>query len=112
MYKIKIISLDNCVFSDKAIKILNKNNIKYDQIKINSKTKDKYLNEKIKTFPQIYLTKKTHPDKLLIGGYIDIYNIINVINKKSFKSAIDYLSKYKWAKKTKLRLIEIFTKKN
>ncbi len=112
-YLLKVIVLENCPYSMAAIKLLNNYNIKFKQITVNNNTKHKYKNELISTFPQIYIidNKEDINQKLLIGGYSDIEEIINIINKNKNLNNIkkNLNKKYNhFDNKRILRIIEIF----
>ena len=112
MYYLYIITLKNCFFSISAINLLNSLNIKYKQVIVNQKNKEEYKTEEINTFPQIYLVKDG--TKLLLGGYSDLEEFINLFIKQKYnkKTILEFQNKYKlWEKKSILRLLEIIIQK-
>jgi glutaredoxin len=109
MYSIKFISLENCPYSIKAKQLLDNMNINYNYININSNDMDKYITDEIETFPQIYLIKKKSKGNLLLGGYDDLnYSISLFKGQKLDNNNINiFMNKYKWSRKSVLRLIEL-----
>ena len=114
-YSLKIIVLENCPYSMAAVELLNNYNIKFKKITVNQETKYKYKTDIISTFPQIYIIDKKdeNNNSLLLGGYSDIEEIINIINNKN----LTYIKKKLNTKYTDfdnkriLRIIEIFINK-
>jgi glutaredoxin len=109
-YVLKVIVLENCPYSMAAVELLNNYNIKFKQINVNHNTKHKYKTDKISTFPQVYIIDKNN-DNLLIGGYSDIEEIINIINKNKNLTNIKNKINKKYThfdNKIILRIIEIF----
>ena len=117
MYSLIVRLLNNCSYSISAKELLDSNKIKYKELNIEDKDKDKYITSEIKTFPQIYLANKTTKNTLLLGGYTDLKYFYDLfINKKNLKindkNYKKFLSKYNlWTKKSLLRLIEQFFNK-
>lgn len=81
MNELKVISLNNCLYSMAAEDLIN--NIKKSD-KVNVKIihvpyedKEKYKKGVMKTFPQIYFNNE------IIGGYNDFEGIYNFIKKKN-----------------------------
>lgn len=110
MYYLFVVSLEDCPFSIAAIDLLNSFKIKYKHLKVSRQDKDKYKTTEIQSFPQIYLKKTPSNDSLLLGGYTDLKNFIDLfINKKYTDETIkQFQNKYPfWNKKTILRLVEI-----
>lgn len=109
MYYIKAIVLENCPYSIAASELLTKLKIPNEILNINYDNKNKYKNENIDTFPQIYLVKKNSNGHLLLGGYDDLNNFIeNYKSQKISDKNIElFMNKYKWSKKATLRLIQL-----
>jgi glutaredoxin len=112
MYYLYIITLESCSYSTYALELLDSLNIKYKQLKVTDLNKKKYKTEEINTFPQIYLVKNNK--KLLLGGYSDLNEFINLFIKQKYnnKTILKFQQKYKlWNKKLILRLLEIIIQK-
>ena len=79
MNNIKIYTIDSCPFCVRALELLNKLNLKYQQIKVtDQKIKEKMLQEaKGRTYPQIIINNEA------IGGCDDLYELYeqNELNK-------------------------------
>ncbi len=106
-YYIKAILLNDCKFSIKAGELLN--NIKSEITNIDANQKEKYKNDYIKTFPQIYFCNDKNSNCLLIGGYTELKKIMNTF--KGVKLNDDNIENFmrdnnEWTKKIKLRLIK------
>ena len=115
MYQIFIIVLEECPYSEAAIKLLKTNKIKFKSLKVSRSEKDKYVTSEINTFPQIYLRKTTNSDSLLLGGYTDLKKFFDTfINKKYDIKNVDKFNKEYplWNKHSILRLIELINYKN
>jgi glutaredoxin len=118
-YKLKVIVLENCPYSIAAIELLTNHNIPFNKILVTQNNKHKYKTAKISTFPQIYMINKSEKEELLLGGYSDIEEIINIINDYNPKDSnfddIKKKLKIKYSKtindKLILRIIEIFVPK-
>ena len=108
-YYIKVVLLENCSYSKNAYELLNKHNIKYIRIDVDSNTKDKYKTTLITTFPQIYLCKNNTLGSQLLGGYDDLSYFIDTFMKPHLDNnkIIEFMNKYKWSKKGTLKLIQI-----
>ncbi len=77
---IKIYTLDTCVYCNLAKDILKKNNLKYEEIKLeknNDNLKKLIEKTKCKTVPQIFVNEN------FIGGYTDLKELIEkgILNK-------------------------------
>ena len=74
MSKYKIYSKSGCIFCDAAMDLLEKNNIKFEEIKIDNDAQSlAFLRLKnLRTVPQIWNEKDEH-----IGGYTDLKAILN-----------------------------------
>lgn len=83
-YNLKVIVLENCPYSIAAVELLNNYNIKFQKILVNQNNKDKFKTNEISTFPQIYMINKN--EKILLGGYSDLEEIINIINSSRTSS--------------------------
>ena len=112
-YNIKIISLENCPYSEAAENLIKSNNTNCIIKKVNSNTKEQYKSDEIRTFPQVYLEKNKQP--ILLGGYNDLQNIYDIINSSTKLNII--LKKLNtalsdnWSRKFKLRLVQILNNK-
>jgi glutaredoxin 1 len=74
MSKYKIYSKSGCIFCDAAMDLLEKNNIKFEEIKIDNDAQSlAFLRLKnLRTVPQIWNENDEH-----IGGYTDLKAILN-----------------------------------
>ena len=81
-YSLKSIILKNCPYSNALVETLKNNNIKSNIITVTHENKDKYKTKYINTFPQLYLMKD-NVNLLLVGGYSDTKNILDIINETS-----------------------------
>lgn len=112
-YNIKIIALENCDYSNKSLKLLQDNNIKYELVEVDHMNKDKFKTNIISTFPQIYLTKQNNMGHLLLGGYNELNYAIklfkNIENKNVFyKNKEQFMNEnINWSNKATLRLIQL-----
>ena len=114
-YKIKIIVLENCNYSKKALQLLKDNNINHDSIYIDNINKDKYKTNNISTYPQIYLTKQNSIGNLLLGGYNELENVIKLFkntNNLHENKQIFMNKNINWSNKATLRLIELINQNN
>lgn len=110
MKNILLISLKYCPYSEAAKKLLDTYKIKYKYILVEQNDKEKYKNNEINTFPQIYYL--INNETRLIGGYTDLKYIIDTINESygNNKNINKIIKKYKkWNKKDVLRLVALFT---
>ena len=115
MYYLKAVLLENCYYSNNARQLLQKYNFKQEIIDVTQSEKNKWKNNEISTFPQIFLKKENHKDNLFIGGFTDIQFIEIQINsatdknfseiKKNIQNKYSHLSE-----KSVLRLMELFIK--
>jgi glutaredoxin len=110
-YFLKVILLADCPYSEGVAELLEQNKIPFKRIDISRtiKDKEKYINNEIQTFPQVYLIYDKQ--KYLLGGYDDTKNIFEIINnndlefiKKELNSKLPKLDTKKI-----LRLIQIFS---
>ena len=112
-YYIYAIILNECSYSIAAEDILDKfTNVKKKYLFINYNEVDKYKNELIKTFPQIYLKKENNNSSLLLGGYTDLQQFVNTFHNNYNENDINIFKKKNplWSKKAILRLIELINK--
>ena len=116
-YFLKIIALENCGFSKKALDLLINNNIEHELVTINYNDKEKFKTNNINTYPQIYLMKKNSKGHLLLGGYDKLNNFINVFkdikNKDNLSNEKENFMKnnINWSNKATLRLIKLVLSK-
>lgn len=109
MYYIKAVILEKCSYSDAALLLLKKHNIKHNIITINNNNMNKYTTNKIDTFPQLYLKKQNENGNLLLGGYDDLNKFIDTFKNKKYSedNVKKFMKEYDWSKKACLRLIEL-----
>lgn len=103
---LKLIFLENCPYSIAAKELLN--NFKFKLISVNQENKHKYKTKEISTFPQIYM------NDILLGGYSDLTEIFDIINKyNNLDIILKYLNKKysKLKKKDLLRIINYLMRK-
>jgi glutaredoxin len=107
-YKLKVIVLENCPYSIAAVELLTNYNIPFEKILVKQNNKEKFKTPDISTFPQIYMYSKE--DQLLLGGYSDLEEIMDIINSSKnldkIKKKIGKNKKY--GPKIILRIIKIF----
>ena len=86
-YYIFAILLKDCPYSDRALQLLETNNIKKEIQFVTHENKEKFKMENYHTFPQIFLKKEGSIDSLFIGGCNDLEKYINSSEqyKKYFK---------------------------
>ena len=110
MYYLFVVTLEDCPYSIAAIELLNSFKIKFKNLIVKRNDKEKYKTNEIQTYPQIYMKKTPTHDSLLLGGYSDLKEFIDLfINKKYNETTVEnFRKKYSfWNKKSILRLIEI-----
>ena len=105
-YKLKVIVLENCPYSIAAVELLNNYNIKFQKILVKQNNKEKFKTNEISTFPQIYMINNN--EQLLLGGYSDLEEIINIIKSKNLDKIKDELKEKYSNNKIILRIIKIF----
>lgn len=111
-YKLKVIVLENCPYSIGAVELLNNYNVPFDKILVKQNNKEKFKTSEISTFPQIYIINNT--EQLLLGGYSDLEEIIDIINSSknldNIKKNIGekYKTNHKITIKIILRIIKMF----
>ena len=113
-YYIDAILLENCPYSISANELLLSLNISSNKIWVNQNNKNIFKSKKISTFPQLYLKRDNMPGSVLIGGYSDLKNLIDIFYKKKYdnKNIINIMNKYKMSKKAVLRIIELINNIN
>lgn len=109
MYYIKAVILEECSYSDAALNLLKKHNIKHSIININYNNMNNYITNQINTFPQLYLKKQNDHGNLLLGGHDDLKNFINTFKNRKYSedNVKKFMKEYNWSKKACLRLIEL-----
>ena len=88
--KIKIYSKDECIFCDRAKKLLKEIKLDYEEIKLNPKQYEEYAKERNRlieqtnhtTFPWIFIGEK------FIGGFTDLKHAHNTLKLN------DYVKEY------------------
>jgi glutaredoxin len=113
-YYLLFVYLDGCPYSKTALQTLENFNVKYKKIIVHQDNKEKYKNNDIATFPQIYMVKRRNKDSLLLGGYDTLKEFVDTfIGKKITDKEINYFlgKNMFWSKHTILRLIELFLQK-
>ena len=109
-YYIFNISLEQCPYSIAANELLKIHNIKHENIIIKYNEKNIYKNNKINTFPQIYLRRENKKGSLLLGGCDDLKFVIENFKGKEYNKnkVAEFMDNYKeWSKKATLRLVEL-----
>jgi len=108
-YSLKLILLQNCEYSIAANELIQSHKIPSQIHWISQIQKNLYINNKIQTFPQIYLNKFNSKGNLLLGGYTDLKSFIDTFKgTKLLDFNINhFINKYKWSKKSTLRLIQL-----
>ena len=108
-YSLKIILLQNCGYSIAANELIQLHKIPSQTHWITQSEKELYVNDKIQTYPQIYLNKFNSKGNLLLGGYTDLKSFIDTFkgSKLSDSNVNDFMNKSKWSKKSTLRLIQL-----
>ena len=78
--------LEGCPYCEKALRILNENNMKYKKIVVETEEEKQYYKKKNKmnTFPQIFL-QKSKTENIKVGGCDDFMMNLSICNsiKKS-----------------------------
>jgi glutaredoxin len=110
-YYIKIISLKNCSYSDNALKLLEYYKIPFKKIDIDNNNKDLLKLNEINTFPQIYLKRKNRYGHLLLGGFTDLNEFINIFKNKNYNNihVFNFMNKYKWSRIATIKLAKLIT---
>jgi hypothetical protein len=108
-YSLKLILLQNCGYSIAANELIQLHKIPSHIHWISQTEKELYVNDRIQTFPQIYLNKFNTKGNLLLGGYTDLKSFIDNFkgSKLSDSNINQFMNKYKWSKKSTLRLIQL-----
>jgi hypothetical protein len=113
-YFLKLILLKECFYSKAAHKLSQTYKLPVEINWINQTNKENYKTEQINTFPQIYLKKKNSNGSLLLGGYQELENCINIFygHEISEQNINNFMNKTKWSKKSSLRLIQLINNIN
>ena len=111
-YFIKAILLDNCSYSIAANELMIQHNIPNEIINISSRDMNIYSTDNISTYPQLYLKKYNTNGNLLLGGYEDLKNSIDMFKgmKLSDENINKFMNKHKWSRKATLRFIQVINK--
>ena len=113
-YYLHSIILEGCPYSTAAYELLKSfPKIKSKITFVNSNNKENYKTDKINTFPQIYLKRHNKNGSLLIGGYTELKNLLDLFHKQKYSE--DNVKKFindnkDWSKKSILRFIELINK--
>lgn len=112
-YYIKAILLDNCSYSSAARDLLTHHNIPKEIINITSRDMNIYSTDDISTYPQLYLRKYNTNGNLLLGGYDDLKESIDMFKgmKLSDENINKFMNKHKWSRKATLRFIQVINMK-
>ena len=111
-YYIKAILLNDCSYSNNALKLLEYHNIPHKIIYATHENKELLKTNEITTFPQIYLKRNNRNGHLLLGGYNDLNYFINEfkLNKYNNTNISIFMNKYKWSKIAVSNLINLLNK--
>lgn len=113
MYYLEVLSLEDCPFCNATQELLTLKGVNHQIINIPRSEKENFKNDKINTFPQIYLKKENSNGRLLIGGYDKLKIINNTImsggSLVDISNSIKKIGIDKFSKKASLRLIELFS---
>jgi hypothetical protein len=112
-YYIKAILLDNCSYSSAAHDLLKIHKIPNEIVNLTSRDMNIYSNDMISTYPQLYLKKYNTNGNLLLGGYEDLKNSIDMFKgmKLSDENINKFMNRYKWSRKATLRFIQVINMK-
>jgi len=104
---LEAIVLRTCSYCSKLVDLMNDKNIKVNYNYINSDEKEKYKDEIISTFPQVYLV--VNKKKLLIGGYDTMRNVFDILSSKNLDIIKKELKQLylEWSDRNILRLIKL-----
>jgi len=113
-YYLHLVLLEDCPYSNSAADLINNYNIKNVEInRISRVDIDKFKTDLIKTYPQVYLKRRSKKGSMLLGGYDNLKNFFD----KFYKTQLDdsnvdnFMKKSNWSKKSTLRLIELINQK-
>jgi glutaredoxin len=108
-YSLKLILLQECSYSIAANELIQMHKIPSQTQWITRSEADVYVNDKIQTFPQIYLNKFNSKGNLLLGGYTDLKLFIDTFKERKLSESDinQFMKKYNWSKKSTLRLIQL-----
>lgn len=111
-YYIKAILLDNCSYSSAARDLLTIHNIPNEIVNIASRDMNIYSTDMISTYPQLYLKKYNTNGNLLLGGYEELKNSIDMFKgvKLSDENIKKFMTQHKWSRKATLRFIQLVNK--
>lgn len=124
-YYIHIVVLEDCYYSNAAIKLLENNN-NVIVTKVNYKNKENYKTKYIDTFPQIYLKHNIKKGSFLVGGYDELKNMFELFhnnNEQTINKQIDNFinkngnknennKKYYWSNKSLSIFIKLINQTN
>ena len=107
-----MILLKECKYSLAAHDLTEIHQIPCQNTWVTQSEKELYKNEKIQTFPQIYLNKYNTNGNLLLGGYTDLKSFFDTFKgaKLSDSNINEFMEKSKWSRKSTLRLIQLINK--
>jgi glutaredoxin-related protein len=110
-YYLHSIILQNCPYSNAAYESLkNYPKIKTKFTFVNDLNKENYKTDQIKTFPQIYLKRENKNGSLLIGGYTELKQLLDLFYKTKYSknNITEFINNNnKWSRKSLLRFIEL-----
>jgi hypothetical protein len=108
-YFLKMILLEGCKYSIAAHDLTQTHQLPCQITWINQADKELFKNEKIQTFPQIYLNRFDSKGNLLLGGYDDLKSFYDTFKatKLDDSNINNFMQKSKWSKKSTLRLIQL-----
>ncbi len=111
-YFLKMILLEGCKYSIAAHDLTKIHQTPCQITWITQSEKELYKNDKIQTFPQIYLNRFNTKGNLLLGGYDDLKLFYDTFKGvKLLDSNInEFMQKSKWSKKSTLRLVQLINK--
>jgi glutaredoxin len=109
-YLLKSIILKNCPYSIALKELLDDLHISSKYINVTQETKYKYKTNIIDTFPQVYIINNNNNTNILLGGYSNTKEIIEIINLRDLNIIKSKLKKLypQFDNKIILRIIEIF----
>ncbi len=113
-YFLKMILLEGCRYSIAANELVTVHKIPCQTTWITQSDKELFKNDKIQTFPQIYLNKFGSKGNLLLGGHDNLKEFIDIFKgaKLSDSNINEFINKSKWSKKSTLRLIQLINNIN
>lgn len=76
---IYIYTIERCPYCNNAEKLLNKVHLQYKVIEVSGAEKEKIKRQNgLNTFPQIFINKPQTKSAIMIGGYNELVNILNI----------------------------------